>query len=62
MFLKHGSKRHPNRTTFGFWGLKKNRKDVDQACVDLIKNLQQRGVPEDTLVIFGGESNVQRGH
>ena len=36
-------------------GLKRNCKDVDQACAALIKDLKQRGMLEDTLVIFGGE-------
>lgn len=30
-------------------------KDVDQACAALIKDLKQRGMLEDTLVIWGGE-------
>jgi uncharacterized protein (DUF1501 family) len=30
-------------------------KDVDQACYGLIQDLKQRGMLEDTLVIFGGE-------
>ena len=30
-------------------------KDVDQACAALIKDLKQRGLLEDTLVIWGGE-------
>ncbi len=29
--------------------------DVDQACAALIKDLKQRGLLEDTLVVFGGE-------
>jgi Protein of unknown function (DUF1501) len=29
--------------------------DVDQACSALIKDLKQRGLLEDTLVVFGGE-------
>ena len=36
-------------------GLKKNCKDVDQACAALIKDLKQRGMLEDTLIVFGGE-------
>jgi hypothetical protein len=36
-------------------GLKKNCKDVDQACGALIEDLKQRGMLEDTLIIFGGE-------
>ncbi len=30
-------------------------KDVDQGCYGLIQDLKQRGMLEDTLVIFGGE-------
>jgi len=30
-------------------------KDVDQACYGLIKDLKQRGLLDDTLVIWGGE-------
>lgn len=30
-------------------------KDVDQACAALIKDLKQRGLLDDTLVIWGGE-------
>ncbi len=30
-------------------------KDVDQACAGLIKDLRQRGLLDDTLVIWGGE-------
>lgn len=35
--------------------LKKNCKDTDQACAALVKDLNQRGLLEDTLVIWGGE-------
>ncbi len=35
--------------------LKKNCKVTDQACAALIKDLKQRGMLEDTLVIWGGE-------
>jgi hypothetical protein len=35
--------------------LKKNCRDTDQACAALIKDLKQRGMLEDTLVIWGGE-------
>ena len=35
--------------------LKKNCNDTDQACAALIKDLKQRGMLEDTLVIWGGE-------
>ncbi len=36
-------------------GLKKNCKDTDQACAALVKDLKQRGLLENTLVIWGGE-------
>ncbi len=36
-------------------GLKKNCKDTDQACAALVKDLKQRGLLDDTLVIWGGE-------
>ena len=35
--------------------LRVNCKDTDQACAALIKDLKQRGLLEDTLVIWGGE-------
>ncbi len=35
--------------------LKKNCKNTDQAAAALIKDLKQRGMLEDTLVIWGGE-------
>jgi uncharacterized protein (DUF1501 family) len=35
--------------------LKKNCKDTDQACAALIKDLKDRGMLDDTLVIWGGE-------
>jgi hypothetical protein len=35
--------------------LKRNCKDTDQACAALIKDLKQRGLLEETLVIWGGE-------
>jgi len=35
--------------------LKKNCRDTDQACAALIKDLKQRGLLDDTLVIWGGE-------
>jgi hypothetical protein len=35
--------------------IKANCKDTDQACAALIKDLKQRGLLEDTLVIWGGE-------
>ncbi|MCA9139433.1 MAG: DUF1501 domain-containing protein [Planctomycetales bacterium] len=36
-------------------GLKKNCQDTDQACAALIQDLKQRGMLDDTLVIWGGE-------
>jgi hypothetical protein len=36
-------------------GLKKNCLDTDQACAALILDLKQRGLLDDTLVIWGGE-------
>ena len=35
--------------------LKKNCKDVDQACAALIQDLKQRGLLDETLIIWGGE-------
>src|SRR5207244_1804958 len=35
--------------------LKKNCKNTDQACAALIQDLKQRGMLDDTLVIWGGE-------
>jgi Protein of unknown function (DUF1501) len=35
--------------------LSKNCKDTDQACTALVKDLKQRGMLKDTLVIWGGE-------
>ena len=35
--------------------LKKNCKATDQACAALVKDLKQRGMLEDTLVVWGGE-------
>ncbi|PYV34744.1 MAG: sulfatase [Acidobacteria bacterium] len=35
--------------------IKENCRDTDQACAALIKDLKQRGLLEDTLVIWGGE-------
>ncbi|MBM4002942.1 MAG: DUF1501 domain-containing protein [Planctomycetes bacterium] len=35
--------------------LKKNCKNTDQACAALITDLKQRGLLQDTLVIWGGE-------
>ena len=35
--------------------LKKNCQNTDQACAALIKDLKQRGMLNDTLVIWGGE-------
>lgn len=36
-------------------GLKKNCENTDKACAALVKDLKQRGLLEDTLVIWGGE-------
>lgn len=36
-------------------GLKKNCRDTDQAAAALIQDLKQRGLLEETLVIWGGE-------
>jgi hypothetical protein len=35
--------------------LRKNCENTDQACAALVKDLKQRGMLEDTLVIWGGE-------
>jgi hypothetical protein len=35
--------------------LRQNCKDTDQACAALVKDLKQRGMLNDTLVIWGGE-------
>jgi len=35
--------------------IKANCKETDQACAALIKDLKQRGLLEDTLVVWGGE-------
>jgi hypothetical protein len=35
--------------------LKANCKDTDQACAALVRDLDQRGMLDDTLVIWGGE-------
>jgi uncharacterized protein (DUF1501 family) len=36
-------------------GLKENCKDTEQACAALIKDLKERGLLEDTLIVWGGE-------
>ena len=36
-------------------GLKDNCRDTDQACAALLTDLKQRGLLEDTLVVWGGE-------
>jgi hypothetical protein len=36
-------------------GIKRAAKDTDQASAALVKDLQQRGLLEDTLVVWGGE-------
>jgi hypothetical protein len=35
--------------------IKKNCEDTDRACAALIRDLQQRGMLKDTLVVWGGE-------
>ena len=35
--------------------LRNQCKDVDQACAGLVKDLEQRGMLDDTLVVWGGE-------
>ncbi|HEU4751818.1 MAG TPA: DUF1501 domain-containing protein, partial [Armatimonadota bacterium] len=35
--------------------LKKNCRDTDQACAALVKDLKQRGMLDETLVVWGGE-------
>src|SRR5437588_10639125 len=35
--------------------LKKNCQDTDRACAALVKDLKQRGLLDETLVIWGGE-------
>ena len=35
--------------------IQSNCKDTDQACAALVKDLKQRGMLEDTLVVWGGE-------
>lgn len=35
--------------------LKVNCKDTDQACAALVKDMKQRGMLEDTLIVWGGE-------
>jgi len=36
-------------------GLKKNCRDTDKACAALVKDLKQRGLLDDTIVMWGGE-------
>jgi hypothetical protein len=36
-------------------GIRRQAKDVDRACFGLIRDLKQRGMLDDTLVIWGGE-------
>jgi hypothetical protein len=36
-------------------GLVRQTKQTDQACTALIKDLKQRGMLEDTLIVWGGE-------
>src|SRR5262249_45342370 len=48
---------HQSRSQHGtlVHDIKYNCKDSDQACAALIKDLKQRGLLEDTLVVWGGE-------
>jgi hypothetical protein len=43
---QHGNLKHD---------LKKNCHDTDRACAALVKDLKQRGLLEDTIVLWGGE-------
>src|SRR5262249_49925510 len=36
-------------------GIRRQAKDVDRGCFGLIRDLKQRGLLDDTLVIWGGE-------
>jgi len=36
-------------------GIRRQCKDVDQGCYALVRDLKQRGLLEDTLVVWGGE-------
>jgi hypothetical protein len=36
-------------------GIRRQAKDVDQACYALVQDLKQRGLLDDTLVVWGGE-------
>jgi uncharacterized protein (DUF1501 family) len=36
-------------------GIRNQTKDVDRACYGLVQDLKQRGMLEDTLVVWGGE-------
>ncbi|MES2506952.1 MAG: DUF1501 domain-containing protein, partial [Verrucomicrobiota bacterium] len=36
-------------------GMKSSAQDVDQATAALIKDLKQRGMLDDTLILWGGE-------
>ena len=36
-------------------GIRRQAKDVDQACYALVTDLKQRGMLDDTLVVWGGE-------
>jgi hypothetical protein len=36
-------------------GMKSAAKDVDQSCAALVKDLKQRGLLDDTLIVWGGE-------
>ena len=50
------SSTRPGTTTAASWaGLKEQCKKTDQASAALVKDLKQRGLLDDTLVIWGGE-------
>ena len=36
-------------------GIRRQAKDVDQACYGLVTDLKRRGMLDDTLVVWGGE-------
>jgi arylsulfatase A-like enzyme len=36
-------------------GIRRQAKDVDQGCYALVQDLKQRGLLDDTLVVWGGE-------
>jgi hypothetical protein len=48
---QHGSSKEEDIT----FGLERQTKATDKACAALLKDLKQRGLLEDTLVVWGGE-------